>query len=98
MPARIYGPIGNPTVEAQPGNLIGDAAAGLLLGAINPLGLVVPPLSPPARPGITPCIAALRGEDVGFDSGPGGRWARRPKGSEPCFRASARGLRELFGQ
>jgi len=97
VPARIYGPIGNPTVEAQPGNLIGDAAAGLLLGAINPLGLVVP-LVTAGQTGDNPCIAALRGEDVGFDSGPGGPLGAATEGVGTVLQGVGEGLRELFGQ
>lgn len=97
VPARIYGPIGNPTVEAQPGELIGDAATGLLLGAINPLGLVVP-LVTAGQTGDNPCIAALRGEDVGFDSGPGGPLGAATEGVGTVLEGVGEGLRELFGQ
>lgn len=97
VPARIYGPITDPQVQARPGDLIGDAAAGLLLGAINPLALVVP-LVTTGQSGDNPCIVALRGGDVGLDDTPGGPLGAAAEGVGGVLEGVGEGLRELFGQ
>lgn len=56
---RIHGPIADPEVEVDARDALLQGAAGLLLGAINPLAAVVPFIAAGEGGDGNPCVAAL---------------------------------------
>lgn len=72
-PVRVHGPLDQPEVSVLTGDLVADTAAGLLLGAINPIAIIIPFVT--AGTGDeNSCLAALNDElEVDSGSGPGRR-------------------------
>jgi uncharacterized protein involved in outer membrane biogenesis len=94
VPVRVHGPIAGPSVVADPGSVIEGAATGLLLGAINPLALVVP-LVNIGETDDNPCIAALRGEAT--ETGASGPVGTAVEGAGAVLEGVGEGLNSLFG-
>lgn len=59
-PVRLHGSLDAPEVTVMTGELVVDTAAGLLLGAINPLAIAIPFIT--AGSGDNQCLAALNDE------------------------------------
>lgn len=66
-PVRVHGPLDRPEVSVLTGDLVVDTTAGLLLGMINPIAIIVPFVT--AGTGDeNPCLAALN-DDMTVESG-----------------------------
>lgn len=59
-PVRLHGPLSDPTVTVDTGDLLARGGAALLLGAINPATMVVPFVTTGTGDD-NPCLAALSG-------------------------------------